>query len=232
MEVPILPERRFCYNKNILSIPATAMKGKKVVPKESGALDFAELHRAYRPKILRYLSGMVGEAEAEDLVQDVFLKISRGLHQYQGRARISTWIYRIATNAAIDRLRQPSYKHRIRDGMAGVSFADRSASGFGDMESCPDGKAAPAETTIIEDEMGRCLGNYIDQLPARQRAVVILSFLEGLKNAEIAEILGVNIQTVKIRLHRGRARLVKELETHCGWFRDMRNHLTWDGKIL
>jgi RNA polymerase sigma-70 factor (ECF subfamily) len=232
MEAPILSERRFWYNENILGISATSMKEKTVVPKESGAFDFAELYRAYRPKILRYLSGMVGEAEAEDLVQDVFLKVSRGLHQYQGRARISTWIYRIATNAAIDRLRRPSFKHKIRGGMAGVSFADRRVSGLGDMESCPDGKAVPAETTIIEDEMVLCLRNYIDQLPARQRAVVILSFFEGLKNAEIARILGVNIQTVKIRLHRGRARLVKELETHCGWFRDMRNHLTWDGKIL
>ncbi len=42
----------------------------------------------------------------------------------------------------------------------------------------------------------------------------------------------LSIQTVKMRLHRGRARLIKDLETHCGWFRDARNHLTWDGKIL
>ena len=80
--------------------------------------------------------------------------------------------------------------------------------------------------------MNRCLRKYIDKLPARQRAVVVLSFLEGLKNAEIARILGVTVPTVKIRVHRGRAQLVKELEAHCGWFRDMRNHLTWDGKIL
>jgi len=208
------------------------MKGKREVPKGSGGLDFAELHRVFRPKILRYLGDMVGESEAEDLVQDVFLKVSRGLHQFKGRAQVSTWIYRIATNAAIDRLRQPSFKHKIHGGMAGGFTADRMGFKAGEIDTCLDEKAAPAETSMIEDEMYRCLRKYIDKLPARQRAVVVLSFLEGLKNAEIARILGVNVPTVKIRVHRGRARLVKELEAHCGWFRDMRNHLTWDGKIL
>ena len=232
MEALIQPEHRFWYNENIVGVPAASMKKKRECPKESGALDFAKLHRIFRPKILRYLSGMVGEADAEDLVQDVFIKVSRGLRQLRGRTRVSTWIYRIATNTAIDHLRRPALKTKTRRRMTGGSSADRTDSAAGEMESYPDETATPAETSITENEMLHCLRNYIDKLPVRQRAVIILSSLEGLKNAEIAGILGVNVQTVKIRLHRGRARLVKELEIHCGWFRDKRNHLTWDGKIL
>ena len=68
-------------------------------------LDFQKIHDEFRPKIQRYLMRLVGEYEAEDLTQDVFLKISRVLQTFKGESKLSTWIYRIATNLAIDEMR-------------------------------------------------------------------------------------------------------------------------------
>ena len=208
------------------------MKDKASPRGTSGAFDFAELYRVFRPRIIRYLGGMVGEAEAEDLAQDVFLKVSRGLPEFKGRSRISTWIYKIATNAALDRLRKPSLKRQSRRGPADDSSTGRAVIEAGDAEACAGEPLPTGETSVIRDEMLRCLWSYIDKLPAGQRAVAALSFFEGLKNAEIAEVLGINVQTVKMRLQRARSRLIAELEVHCGWFRDARHHITWDGKII
>jgi len=80
--------------------------------------------------------------------------------------------------------------------------------------------------------MKDCLRKYIDELPAGQRAVVVLSMMKEMKNREIAAILGITLETVRIRLHRGRSSLARKLKRHCGWFRDARGHISWDGMIL
>ena len=72
--------------------------------------DFQEIYEDYYPKLLRYLTGLVGEADAEDLTQETMVKISNGLEQFRGDSSISTWIYRIATNVARDRFRSAAHK--------------------------------------------------------------------------------------------------------------------------
>ena len=71
-------------------------------------LRFQQVYDEYHARVLRYLTRMVGAAEAEDLTQEVFVKIGQALETFRGESRLSTWIYRIATNAALDRLRRPS----------------------------------------------------------------------------------------------------------------------------
>jgi RNA polymerase sigma-70 factor (ECF subfamily) len=83
---------------------------------------------------------------------------------------------------------------------------------------------------LIRKEMNECIQNFIEELPENYRTVLVLSALEGLKNREIAEILQVSLSTVKIRLHRARAKLKKELEIHCSFYRDERNELACDLK--
>ena len=78
--------------------------------------------------------------------------------------------------------------------------------------------------------MNKCIRDFIEELPENYRTVVVLSELEGLKNTEIAEILGVSLDTIKIRLHRARAKLKKELETHCDFYRDEGNEFACDVK--
>src|SRR5574342_262181 len=78
-------------------------------------LEFPSVYEAFQPKILRYLTRLVGEAEAEDLTQEVMIKVSAALPNFRGESQLSTWIYRIATNATLDRLRSPSYKRVVQN---------------------------------------------------------------------------------------------------------------------
>jgi len=78
-------------------------------------LEFQIIHDTFRPKIYRYLSRMVGEHEAEDLTQEVFVKVNQGLGNFKGESKLTTWLYRIATNAAIDRLRSPSFQLAVKE---------------------------------------------------------------------------------------------------------------------
>src|SRR4030067_455452 len=82
-------------------------------------MEFEAIYVRYHPKIVRYLARFVGWHEAEDLSQEVFVKVGRSLASFRGESRISTWIYRIATNAALDRLRKPSFETGSTEGSPG-----------------------------------------------------------------------------------------------------------------
>jgi RNA polymerase sigma-70 factor (ECF subfamily) len=93
------------------------------------------------------------------------------------------------------------------------------------------GEAKPeVDQQLIRREMNSCIREYIEQLPEDYRAVLVLSEVECLKNREIAEILGVSLDTVKIRLHRARARLKESLGSHCRFYLDERSELACDRK--
>lgn len=174
-------------------------------------LEFDKIHAAFRPRVLRYLTRMVGEHEAEDLTQEVFVKISRGLETFRGESQLSTWIYRIATNAALDRLRDPALKRIAREGLP--SGADATE---GEERGIEIVAAAPSlDQQICRKERYDCYRDFIADLPPNYRTVVALSELEELAASEIAEILGLSLDVVKIRLHRGRTRLLSALKNNC-----------------
>jgi RNA polymerase sigma-70 factor (ECF subfamily) len=81
--------------------------------RDGGQLDFQNVYVEFHPRIQRYLNRLLGPNEAEDVSQEVFAKVSQALPQFRGDSSISTWIYRIATNAAYDRLRSPSFQRAI-----------------------------------------------------------------------------------------------------------------------
>ncbi len=173
-------------------------------------LAFDKVHADFRPKVRRYLTRLVGEREAEDVTQEVFVKISQALETFRGESKLSTWIYRIATNAALDRLRSPSFKKSAVD----ESFDISDSCEITDREA----KAAEAlspEQQICRKERYECYQDFIDHLPPNYRTVVALSELEDLAANEIAEILGLSVNVVKIRLYRGRARLMEALKGNC-----------------
>lgn len=175
---------------------------------------FQAIHDAYRPRILRYLTRLVGQAEAEDLTQDVLIKISNGLRRFRGDASLSTWIYRIATNTALDRLR--------------CAAAAESDPDPAQENGSPEASAPSVEAGVIRGEMSRCVREFVDRLPDNYRTVIVLSEIEGFSNAEIGEITGLTLDTVKIRLHRARERLRRDLSTGCSFHRDERNQFACD----
>lgn len=173
--------------------------------------DFQEIDAAYRPKIRRYLARLIGEEEAEDLTQEVLVKVSRSLETFKGESQLSTWIYRIATNTALDRLRSPAYKQAARSApLPENEVGQAECGGLGAEVS-----ASAPEAEAMRQEMYRCFWSFVEKLPLNYRLVVILSELEELTDQEIAKALGLSLGTVKIRLHRGRARLFQELKAYC-----------------
>lgn len=172
-------------------------------------LEFKEIHDEFRLKLRRYLARLVGEGEADDLTQEVFVRVSQALPTFRGESQLSTWIYRIATNAAIDKMRAVSFRQDAQKD----SMDDATETEAKDIWT---GEEPPSlEQQAMRNEMYECFADFVAKLPANYRTVVVLSELEQLTNEEIAEILGLSVAVVKIRLHRGRERLLKELKENC-----------------
>ncbi len=186
--------------------------------------DFNEVYETFQPKILNYMSQLIGRHEAEDITQEVFAKVSRGLKNFKGASKLSTWLYRIATNTAIDRMRSVSFQHSpdhtsLEDDM---DLEDRNA--------WSDQVKTSTDQTLIRKEMSACIREFIGRLPSDYKTALLLSEIEGFKNKEIAEILQVSLETVKTRLHRARARLRQELDDGCIFYRNEHNILACDRK--
>ncbi len=175
--------------------------------------DFQKIHAEYRPRIQRYLTRLVGEFEAEDLTQEVFVRVSQALHSFRGESQLLTWIYRIATNAAVDRMRQPSYQRTVPEDMLESPGGDELDVEDHDVWT---GKPAPTlEQQVFFRQGFDCFCDFLEQLPENYRLVTALNQLGDYTAREIAELLGLSVDVVKIRLHRGKARLLKELKSHC-----------------
>ena len=160
----------------------------------------------------------MANSEAEDLTQETFVKVHQGLENFRGELQLSTWIYRIATNTALDRLRSPSFQ-RTAQGSLSENLDEFE---IADKAICTGEKKPLIEQQLIREEMNDCIRGYIEKLPENYRTVLVLSELEEFKNNEIAEILGVTLDTVKIRLHRAREMLKEELRNNCDsyWIED------------
>jgi len=181
---------------------------------------FNDIYREYHQKILLYISKLASNEEAEDITQEVFEKINRGLAGFKGKSQLSTWIYRIATNAALDRLRSPSFKRSTEE------LIEESE----DKNILTNNKKAPVDQQLIRKEMSECVQQHIDKLPSDYKAVILLSEQEGLTNQEIADILQISLDNVKIRLHRARTSLKKILDEACDFYHNEQDILACDRK--
>jgi len=195
----------------------------------SDELEFNRIFKEYQPKILRYLTRLTGMYEAEDLSQEVFIKVESGLKNFRGESKLSTWIYRIATNTAVDRMRSPSFKYKVKDGISSEA-TQMDDIDTEDRDLFTGEKIESTDQQYVRKEMNSCIRNFIENLPENYKTVVILSELEQLKNKEIAEILHLTLDTVKIRLHRARAQLRKKLQSNCSFYRNEQNELSCDLK--
>jgi len=190
-------------------------------------LVFSEIYDEFYKKILHYLKRLVGEFEAEEVAQTVFEKINEKLNSFKGESKLSTWIYRIATNAALDKLKSSSFKHSPAGPLAPFPIH------LPEIEapvSKTSGNLSSPDKKIIRDEMGECVREFVDRLPPEYNTIITLNEFEGFTNKEIAEILEISLGTVKIRLHRARAKLKESLEAGCDFYVDERSELACDRK--
>lgn len=154
-------------------------------------------------------------ADAEDLVQETFIRVNKSLKSFRGNASISTWIYRIATNTSIDHFRKKGGTDMQfditaeEDESAGIQLAS-------DTDASTDNLAA-------KNEMSDCVKSFIARLQPGYRIVLVLHDLQGLKNRQIAEVLDCSLDSVKIRLHRARKKLQEALVKGCDFSYDERN---------
>lgn len=182
---------------------------------------FQEIYARYHPGILRFLTRFVGREDAEEVAQEVFLKVSQRLEEFRGDSTVRTWIYRIARNAALDRLRSRPMRYESTHGIPPPGLDEDPP----DIRSRLPDEQASIERYLIRKEMSECIRGRVESLPESYRSVLVLSELAGMTNAEIASALGTSEGAVKIRLHRARTMLREDLGAHCTLYRDERDEL-------
>ncbi|MCC6604292.1 MAG: sigma-70 family RNA polymerase sigma factor [Anaerolineae bacterium] len=164
---------------------------------------FATLFELYSDKIYRLaLSLLKEEAAAEGVVQDAFLRLIERLDQFEGRSGLGTWLYRIAYNLSVDRLRQRRPEVILDD--EGEDGRLPAPIHVVDWTQWPEQLLSDAEVTAELDKA-------IAALPEKFRVVFVLREVEGLSTEETAQITGLSLSATKVRLHRARLFLREQL---------------------
>jgi RNA polymerase sigma-70 factor (ECF subfamily) len=171
---------------------------------------FAELVQRHQRQLYRLALRMTGsEADAQEVLQEAFLNAYQKLPNFRGEAQFSSWLYRIAANSALMRLRR---KRRAPDALTdqplelqGPKF---SAEGF--LEPQNDWSQR-ADSQMMDRELGSAIDQAVAALPDDYRTVFLLKDVDGLSNEEIAAALDLTVPAVKSRLHRARLALREKL---------------------
>ncbi|MBY6038343.1 RNA polymerase sigma factor SigW [Fictibacillus nanhaiensis] len=156
----------------------------------------------FKDKIYRHCFRMVGNGhEAEDLAQETFLRAYRNIDKYNNEFKFSTWIFRIATNLCIDRLRKKKPDYYLDAEVPGTDGAT--------MYSQLSSEELLPEEVVTENEQWNELQEEIMKLPEKYRTAIVLKYVEDLSLEEISHIMDIPVSTVKTRIHRGREALKK-----------------------
>jgi RNA polymerase sigma-70 factor (ECF subfamily) len=178
--------------------------------REGDRVEFSRLVEAYSPNIYRLALKIIGnKQDAEDILQETFFKAYKYLKNFDGRSKVSTWLYRIATNEALMLIR--------RRKLDTISIDEPWESADEDQEPLQivDWRCLP-ESELMSSEVREQLDEAVDSLTHSLRVVFILRDIEKLTTAETAEVLGLTETAVKTRLSRARLRLRQELTKYLG----------------
>lgn len=165
---------------------------------------FGELVSRYESKVYSLALKMLRNPEdAEDVLQDTFLRAYRGIKSFKGNSTFSTWIYRITANSALMRLRKRQLP------TVSIDDADEREAPINIADWAP----GPVEQ-MLNQETQAAMTEAIDALPPEFRQVFVLRDIEELSNAEVAEVLDISVAAVKSRLHRARLKVRNRLATY------------------
>jgi RNA polymerase sigma-70 factor, ECF subfamily len=179
---------------------------------------FAELVKRHERRVYNICYRMLGsEEEASEALQDAFLRAYQFIKKFKGKSSFYTWLYRIATNVCLTRLRKRKTSmvdSLERDEVSGEMRRRKpiflSTDIIGDI---PDGSQNP-ERLVRQKELRAALNQAVEELPSDFRSVVVLRDFEGLSNREVSKVLNLSVPAVKSRLHRGRLFLRHRLERY------------------
>jgi RNA polymerase sigma-70 factor (ECF subfamily) len=177
---------------------------------EPEPLTAEHVFREHAPRIYNIARRMLGnDADAEDVTQDVLVQVIRKLDTFRGDAQLSTWLHRVTVNAALAfrQKRANRMKHETAD-PAGESLE------LAPVNSPVKRWSIGPDEPVLQAEQTAAIEQAIGELPGPFRDVYVLADVEGLPNAEIADMLGLSVPAVKSRLHRARLRMRDSLAPH------------------
>jgi len=172
---------------------------------------FVALVGRYQGSLLRVARTFVpSDAVAEEVVQDTWMGVVRGIDRFEGRSSFKTWLFRILVNRARTSGVREHRSVPLDPGEPAVSPARFAGNGSWTEPVTP--WEADIDDRLVADSWGPALRAAIDELPDRQRDVVLLRDVEGLSGADVCEVLGLSEGNQRVLLHRGRSRLRTVLE--------------------
>jgi RNA polymerase sigma-70 factor (ECF subfamily) len=186
---------------------------------------FMTLVRRYGPRML-HVAGMYvsSRAAAEDVVQETWIAVLRGIDRFEGRSSLRTWLFRILVNRARTRgardARVTPFSSLQRDverdepAVPEARFLDHTSRWAGHWMTAPRRWDTLPEERLVAEETLAVAQSAIEMLPAAQRAVVTLRDVEGLGSGEVCDLLGITEGNQRVLLHRGRAKVRRLLEEH------------------
>jgi len=169
--------------------------------------DWRELEARLRPFVARRLRC---PADVDDVVQDVFVRLQRGLSGLRDGERFGGWVYRVAEHAVVDHLRA-----RARHPLANGNHAELKAE-TGDLSD-------PNPT--LEADLAECVALFVSRLPSPYREAITLTELQGLTQKDSAKMLGLSLSGMKSRVQRGREQIRRMFEECCEISTDARGHV-------
>lgn len=179
-------------------------------------MDFWEIYDQFYVRVRKVVLGLVrDEWVADDLTQETFARVQAHLADLRDPARVSSWVFRIAYNLCQDHFRE-----------AGKFVATEGAEG----EEMDIGEELSVQKELEQHQMSECVQVEIDRLPESLRTVLLMADKMEFSHREIAEVLGITVENVKVRLHRARKKLKELLERKCTFETDERNVLVCQPK--
>lgn len=173
-------------------------------------MDLFTIHDQYYHRVRKFiLASVKNEATADDLIQETFIRIQENLVSVRDSEKISSWIFQIAHHLCQDHfrtLKKSSTQEEIHDGLVNI-------------------EETSIQKHVEQGEMSQCVQDKLSLLPETQRSIIIFSDVMEFSHQEIADILGLTVENVKVRLHRARKKFKAILEKECTFEVDERSLL-------